>query len=123
MKRIRDQAAYATAYYRKNRVRLRDAQKQWRGSIAGRRHKFGRLLKRIGITAFDWAKAWKDQSGRCAGCLSQLDDGQNTHMDHCHSTGVFRGLLCSACNLALGKVGDDSETLRRLATYLEAVRG
>ena len=39
--------------------------------------------------------------------------------DHSHDTGEFRGWLCSGCNLALGNVNDNPETLRRLAEYLE----
>ncbi len=59
------------------------------------------------------------QDGRCAGCLRNLDGGKHTHTDHCHKRGDFRGLLCSSCNLALGALRDDPETLRRLALYLE----
>src|SRR5262245_5811176 len=38
--------------------------------------------------------------------------------DHCHTSGQFRGWLCSGCNSALGMVKDNAETLRRLADYL-----
>ncbi len=41
--------------------------------------------------------------------------------DHCHSTGNFRGFLCSPCNVAIGLVGDSPKTLRALARYLEKV--
>lgn len=40
-------------------------------------------------------------------------------IDHCHVTGIVRGLLCNPCNLVLGAVGDDPERLRSLALYLE----
>lgn len=39
--------------------------------------------------------------------------------DHDHTTGDFRGWLCSSCNLALGNVKDDPELLRKLAEYLD----
>ena len=123
MARIRNQTVYQASYYARNRERLCAEQKRWRDSPAGQRHKFGRLLARVGITAHDWAIAWRDQQGKCAGCLCQLDGGQHTHMDHSHATGRFRGLLCSACNLALGKLADKPATLRRLAAYLEATGG
>lgn len=42
-------------------------------------------------------------------------------MARIHSTGVVRGLLCAACNLAIGKLKDCPLTLRRLALYLESV--
>jgi hypothetical protein len=42
--------------------------------------------------------------------------------DHSHSTGLFRGWLCNACNVALGLVKDDPERLRALALYVEKKR-
>jgi hypothetical protein len=38
--------------------------------------------------------------------------------DHCHETGAFRGWICDPCNVALGLVKDNPETLERLAKYL-----
>lgn len=40
-------------------------------------------------------------------------------LDHCHVSGVVRGLLCRNCNWALGKVQDDPVILRALADYVE----
>lgn len=42
-----------------------------------------------------------------------------TRYDHDHATGKFRGWLCNGCNVALGNVYDNPETLRKLADYLE----
>lgn len=40
--------------------------------------------------------------------------------DHCHSTGVFRGWLCTRCNFVLGHMKDDAALLRKMADYLAA---
>lgn len=44
---------------------------------------------------------------------------QKIHFDHCHRTGMFRGWLCSCCNLTVGRMKDDPELLRKLAIYTE----
>ena len=39
-------------------------------------------------------------------------------IDHCHETNIVRGVLCSACNLALGHARDSIEVLDKLKNYL-----
>ncbi|WP_442942261.1 endonuclease VII domain-containing protein [Nonomuraea sp. NBC_00507] len=57
------------------------------------------------------------QGGACAACRRVTD--QNLHVDHCHTTGKVRGLLCVGCNTALGLLAEDSERIRGLLGYLE----
>ena len=68
------------------------------------------------------------QGGVCRTCKQEPADGQPLHVDHDHrccpkagkSCGkCVRGLLCRACNTALGLVRDNPGTLRALADYLE----
>lgn len=40
-------------------------------------------------------------------------------IDHCHSTGDVRGLLCHNCNRALGLLQDSVENLKSAIRYLE----
>lgn len=39
------------------------------------------------------------------------------HVDHNHGTGVYRGVLCSDCNTALGLLGDDVQRVISLLEY------
>lgn len=57
------------------------------------------------------------QGGRCAVCQKELAPwpSKATHLDHCHDTGVVRGLLCRSCNMKEGWVRRYGE---RLSTYL-----
>lgn len=48
--------------------------------------------------------------------------GRVISFDHCHSSGKFRGWLCTQCNTVLGMSGDSPDTLRKLADYLERHR-
>lgn len=56
--------------------------------------------------------------GRCQSCgdLTGLDA---LVVDHCHSTGKVRGLLCSSCNKMLGFAFDSTARLHLAAAYLE----
>lgn len=40
-------------------------------------------------------------------------------IDHCHESGVIRGLLCSSCNMGLGAFKDNLELLKNAISYLE----
>lgn len=82
-----------------------------------------RLGKLYGITLADY-EAMLDAQGRCCAICSTDKPGGNAkhwHVDHCHSTGRVRGLLCSRCNLAIGQFNDDPELLIRACVYLGAV--
>jgi hypothetical protein len=64
------------------------------------------------------------QHGLCAICHRPETKVLHGHIpalqiDHDHATGKVRGLLCWACNSALGKFEDDPERLRAAAAYLE----
>lgn len=96
-------------YYKANRTKWRETQ----------------LRKEFGITSQRYAEMLQEQGGTCAIC-----EGQQTYrgkkalaVDHCHATGVVRGLLCNHCNHALGHAKDDPERLRAMADYLERSRG
>ena len=42
------------------------------------------------------------QGGVCAICGKPPAKGKRLAVDHCHSTGVVRALLCNPCNVAVG---------------------
>lgn len=68
-----------------------------------------------------------EQDGRCAICGRVADvvglvkerGKSRLVMDHNHQNGQMRGLLCDLCNTALGKFGDNKETLMSAVEYLE----
>jgi hypothetical protein len=76
----------------------------------------------------DVKSMFAQQEQRCAICGGEgFTIGRNNHthklaLDHCHSKGHVRGLLCPNCNRGLGLFGDDPDRLRRAAAYLETGR-
>jgi hypothetical protein len=72
-----------------------------------------------GVTPDQVSAMRAKQGGVCPGCLRALSTVREC-VDHCHSTGMFRGLLCNDCNISIGRLSDCAKTLRRLADYLEA---
>lgn len=74
------------------------------------------LLKKYGITQQQRAAMVLAQGGRCALCD---EIPKVLVVDHCHETGVIRGMLCIRCNLGLGRFGDNVEGLKRAIAYLE----
>ncbi len=77
-------------------------------------------LKRYGLTPEDYDRMLAEQGGVCAICGSSdpSDRWDSFHVDHCHSTGKVRGLLCSHCNHILGKANDDPSVLLAAIQYL-----
>lgn len=66
---------------------------QWRKYVA-----YG---KKFGIEKSDFDELMQHQNGNCGLCGKELG---SPCLDHCHSSGVIRGLLCNQCNLTLGVI-------------------
>lgn len=82
--------------------------------------KHSRHKRQYGLTLEQRNAMLLAQDNVCAGCSSPEAGGRHGwHMDHCHTTGKVRGLLCNGCNLALGHVKDNPHRLRELAAYVE----
>lgn len=60
------------------------------------------LKHAYGISIETYDTILKSQDGVCALCTKSCATGKRLAVDHCHSTGKIRGLLCSHCNRSLG---------------------
>lgn len=60
----------------------------------------------------------EEQDGKCKICHKEFDSSSKPHVDHNHTTGDVRGILCRNCNLALGYFKDDILLLWRAMNYL-----
>lgn len=74
-------------------------------------------IKSYGLTFEEYDNLLESQDSSCAVCGSKPN--RSLVIDHCHTTGKVRGLLCDLCNKALGNVKDNVGTLKGLIKYLE----
>ncbi len=82
------------------------------------------LRREYGITIEDYHRMNAEQCGLCAICRSPGFKMGKHHklllvVDHCHTHGHVRGLLCHNCNRALGLMHDSVPSLTAAIAYLE----
>ena len=58
--------------------------------------------------------------GKCDICSTDIPGfgRKKLCIDHDHTTGAFRGMLCQKCNLGLGNFNDDPNLLKKAIKYL-----
>jgi hypothetical protein len=83
-------------------------------SCRSARQRVDYLMKKYGLTPEDFGAMMKAQGGMCAICKT----APGAHIDHDHSTGKIRGILCINCNQGIGKLLDDIATLESAIQYL-----
>ncbi len=102
-KKERERAKLKTAEYRKNKS----------------------LKIKYKISLDDFNKMREEQNFSCAICGSH-EENCGKHklvVDHCHSTGKVRKLLCGYCNTGLGQFKDNVELLAKAINYLNSTKG
>lgn len=83
------------------------------------------LRNSFGIDAAEYRRMLDEQNGVCAICHgheTQPDPNsgkiRRLAVDHDHTTGAIRGLLCSRCNIGLGWFREDPAYLKLAIAYL-----
>ena len=128
----------AKEYRQKNKEKLADYQKSYSESHPGlrkvltkkwkqenpERYRYltnsGKLKWKYGITTKERDEMFVKQGSKCKICGILAPRGKRPwHIDHDHSTGKVRGILCHCCNLMLGGAKDNIETLRSAISYLK----
>lgn len=122
---------YASARERNQASYMRRGEKVRAGALA-RYHKDPRkskdeFLRRLyGISIDDYEAILEAQGGVCLICSEPPTvRGRKRHLevDHNHSNGQVRGLLCNKCNTGIGGLRDDPTMLKRAILYLEVFDG
>lgn len=111
---------------RKNKERQNALRRQ---NATKSKYRENNLKKFYGITEAIYQEMLSSQGGVCAICGTKPDEWHrsgrfiNLAVDHDHSDGKVRGLLCGHCNRGLGSFKDDTARLLSAADYLRKHNG
>lgn len=117
----------ANSIYSKNNkekcaAKARRLNKKWReqdsNKVSARKRNY-RLKRTYGITSEDYELMFKNQSGCCYICNNSFD---KLMVDHCHSSGKVRKLLCGNCNTLIGHCKENVDILMSAIQYLKEMK-
>ena len=108
-------------FYSGNRDRIKQRVRNYRSQYP-EKIKDTKLKQDFGITLEQYNKKLLSQDGACAVCKlpeTQLWRGKKISLsvDHDHTTGQVRGLLCMTCNRALGLLKENTLNMFQLILY------
>jgi hypothetical protein len=85
-----------------------------------RRERAGHLKRKFGMTIEQYDAMLETQGGGCCICGRPPRDDISLHVDHDHSSGTVRGILCFCCNNALADFQENPTLLVKAASYVTA---
>lgn len=103
------------AYGANNRPKRNARLARWRTENPEKTAKVDRRkrLKKYGLTEECREKMEEKQNGACLLCFRKMP----LVIDHCHTSGRVRGLLCSRCNTNLGWIETHPGIIARIQSY------
>jgi hypothetical protein len=105
-------------YYLSNKKQVTETNKKWAQKNKDK-IRDTKLKSKFGITLEKKNQLFNSQGKCCAICRATRNNkDRDWDVDHCHKTGVVRGILCSNCNRALGLFQDDPIVLLNAHQYL-----
>jgi len=119
----------AYAYCSECNAKRRKARKQ-KDPERFRKRREQKMYYKYGITVRQYEEMLEKQNHVCAICgnsetriSNQTSNIQRLSVDHCHTTGKVRGLLCNRCNTAIGRFEDNEGFLENAINYLNSNKG
>ena len=95
-------AETCAAYYRRNRKSRAAYGREWMKRNPHKKREYA-LKRRYAMTQADFDAMLVRQNNACAICLRPFKKSPKApHIDHCHTTGKVREILCGGCNIVLG---------------------
>ena len=108
------------------RLAVKSANNKWRKENLLRYRQVERsrrIENKYGLSQISLKDLWITQNKSCAICrrpisLRSDNKAEKIHIDHCHVSGVVRGLLCLTCNTGIGMLNDSPDLLEAAKQYL-----
>lgn len=114
--------AYSSRYYSAHKDRENAKARVYRKANPERFKAYERE-QHYGLRDAEFKRLLEAQSNSCAVCefvfTTEGSKEEAANVDHCHTTGEVRGLLCAKCNKAIGLFKDSPVLLERAAEYLQ----
>ena len=107
---------YKKEYHKKWRDANKDKIRKYAKSYYDRypeTMKLKSIKNRYGVSKEEYYEMLEAQEGKCGVCKQE----KILHVDHCHDTNRFRGLLCNSCNTKLGWAENNLETILEYIGY------
>lgn len=119
-------AASEKRWRERHRDRARETNRRWYANGGLAKTRIAYVTRLYGITIEAYTDLLAEQGGVCAIChqpettLTRRGFPRAMHVDHDHTTGAVRGLLCARCNAGIGMFGDDPARLGTAIEYLKS---
>lgn len=120
MKRIKKNLSKKSKnFYDNNKEKVKEYKKNYKPKINPVNSRKRSLKSRYKITPEEYDEMLLVQNGCCAICGKHKSEfKKRLHVDHDHSNGKVRGLLCWGCNGGLGLFKDNLINIQNAANYL-----
>lgn len=116
----KQRAAYLRWRDKKGPVGMKAMGAAQRARVKATGARLGYFVKsKYGITRAQYDATEDDPNGLCAICRNPPPALKRLYVDHDHTTGIVRGLLCQHCNTALGMFRDNISRMQNAIDYIE----
>ena len=108
-------------YYEANKEEIK-AKVKARNRAHPEAKKLQYIKARYNLTADEYSVLLSQTGGICPVCKKAFGNTKLRRpvIDHCHRTNAIRGIICGKCNVSIGKLYDDYDTLLRAAEWVKA---
>ena len=104
---------------KKDKKKINEYHKEWRSKNKEKWKRY-QTCHRYGISTEEYEDLIESSGKSCPICNTLFDDSKyKRNIDHCHETGIVRGIICNHCNVALGWFKHDEDILRRAISWIK----